>query len=166
MIADYDPVWPERFESHRRRIDETLGPTAQRIEHVGSTSVPGLAAKPIIDIQVSVTDPEHEASYVQALERAGYHLRVREVGHRMLRTTERDVHVHVCASGSDWERRHLVFRDWLRHNAPDRRLYESTKRRLAERRWPTTDHYADAKTPVIDEIMRRALRTGAETSEG
>jgi GrpB-like predicted nucleotidyltransferase (UPF0157 family) len=156
VIVDYDPAWPEQFENHRKRIADALGAKARRIEHVGSTSVPGLAAKPIIDIQVSVTNPEHETAYVPALEHAGYRLRVREPGHRMLRTPQFDVHVHVCGAGSEWEQRHLVFRDWLRRNEADRSLYETTKRLLARRTWPTVDHYADAKTAVIADIMGRA----------
>jgi GrpB-like predicted nucleotidyltransferase (UPF0157 family) len=158
VIVDHDPTWPARYETHRDRIATALGTTAVRIEHVGSTSVPGLAAKPIIDIQVSVADPDDEPSYVPPLEGVGYRLRVREDGHRMLRPTERDVHVHVCGAGSEWERRHLVFRDWLRRNPADRARYEATKRRLAEQDWPTMDHYADAKTAVIAEIMERASR--------
>jgi GrpB-like predicted nucleotidyltransferase (UPF0157 family) len=129
-----------------------------RIEHVGSTSVPGLAAKPIVDIQVSVVDPEDEPSYVRSLEAVGYRLRVRESGHRMLRSARLDVHVHICAAGGEWEQRHLVFRDHLRRNDGDRALYEATKRRLAQHEWPTTQHYADAKTAVIDEIMVRAAQ--------
>ena len=144
------------FEEHREKILAALGGGPRHVEHVGSTSVPGLLAKPIIDIQVSVADPEHEPSYLPPLQDAGYILRVREAGHRMLRTPARDVHVHVCAVGSDWGRRQLLFRDWLRRSASDRALYTSTKAALAERSWPTVDHYADAKTPVIAEIMHRA----------
>lgn len=156
VLVDYDPAWPERFESERTRICAALGERVLRIDHIGSTSVPGLAAKPIIDIDLSVADPDDEAAYVPALERAGYVLRVREPRHRMLRTPERDVHVHVCAIGSEWEQRHLLFRDWLRANPEDARRYEEVKRSLAGRVWGDMNDYADAKSDVIAAIMTRA----------
>ncbi len=137
-VLDYRPEWPAHFAEERDRIVAALGTAAVRIDHVGSTAVPGLAAKPILDIDVSVVDVEDESSYVPALEAAGYVLRVREPGHRMLRTAALDVHVHICATDSDWERRHLIFRDWLRQSPGDRALYEATKRNLAKRQWATT----------------------------
>ncbi len=155
-IIESDPAWVRRFETERRRICDVLGRLAVRVDHVGSTAVPGLAAKPIIDIQVSVSDVEHEDSYKPRLERAGYRIRVREPAHRMFRTPEGDVHVHVCDHGGSWERRHLLFRDWLRASGADRQLYAETKRALAQHDWPTMDHYADAKTDVIADIMSRA----------
>lgn len=156
VIVAYDPSWRTRFAAERRRIVEALGPTARRIDHVGSTSVPGLDAKPIIDIDLSVQNPDDESAYLPALEQAGYRLRVREPGHRMVRTTNRDVHVHVCAEGSAWERQHLLFRDWLRVSAVDRHAYAALKRELAQREWPDMNAYADAKGPLIGEIMARA----------
>jgi GrpB-like predicted nucleotidyltransferase (UPF0157 family) len=156
VLVRYDPQWPATFEQHRARIVGTMADRAERVEHVGSTSVPGLLAKPIIDIQVSVARAEDESAYVPALEDAGYTLRVREPGHRMLRTQALDVHVHVCAVGSDWERRHLLFRDWLRRSDADRALYARMKTQLAKRSWPTMNDYADAKTRVIAEITKRA----------
>jgi hypothetical protein len=111
VIVDPDPAWVRRFDAERERIVGALGPVAVRVDHIGSTAIPGLAAKPVVDIQVSVPEVEHEDSYVPGLVRAGYELRVRESGHRMLRTPERDTHVHVCDHGGAWERRHLLFRD-------------------------------------------------------
>lgn len=157
VVVDYDASWPELFEEHRAKIAEALGPAAIRIEHVGSTAVPGLAAKPIIDIQLSVEDVQDEASYVPALEAAGYRLRVREAGHRMLRVFD-EIHIHVCSEGSEWERRHLLFRDWLRRDDGDRERYASAKRELARRDWETMNDYADAKSIAIAEIMDRAER--------
>lgn len=157
VMAEHDPRWAARYESERGRIVAALGDRVLRIDHIGSTSVPGLAAKPIVDIDLSVADPDDEAAYVPDLERAGYVLRVREPGHRMLRTPERDVHVHVCPLGSDWEQRHLVFRDRLRANPDDRQLYENVKRSLAGRTWSDMNDYADAKSDVIAQIMSRAL---------
>ncbi len=154
VIVDYSPTWARRFEEESARIAAALSTVACRIEHIGSTAVPGLAAKPIVDILVAVEDPEDEEAYVPALEGAGYVLRVREPGHRMFRTPGRDVHVHVWRSGSDDERRLLVFRDRLRRNPEDRLEYERTKRELAGR-WSDMNYYAGAKSDVIDRIMER-----------
>jgi len=156
VLAAPDPTWPATFERHRVVIGRALGAGARRIDHVGSTSVPGLAAKPIVDIQVTVDDPDDEPAFGPALERAGYEPRVREPRHRMFRTPARDVHVHVWAAGSDDERRHVLFRDWLRVDAADRTRYEDAKRALAGRRWRDMNYYAEAKAPVISEIMERA----------
>ncbi|WP_433274074.1 GrpB family protein [Pseudonocardia xinjiangensis] len=155
-VVPYDPIWPEKFASERERIMGALGATAQRVDHIGSTSVPGLDAKPIIDVDLSVADADDEASYLPALERVGYHLRVRQPGHRMVRTSDLNVHVHVCAGGSEWERRHLLFRDWLRHDPTDRQAYAKLKRELAERDWPDMNAYADAKGALITKITARA----------
>jgi len=163
VLVEPDPAWSARFERERERIVAALGPTAVRVDHVGSTSVPGLAAKPIVDIDVSVPDVEDEDAYLPALLAAGYELRVREPGHRLVRTPERDVHVHVCATGSDWERSHLLFRDRLRHDAADRDAYAALKRELAERDWPSMNDYADAKGGLIAEITARAEAWAAST---
>jgi GrpB-like predicted nucleotidyltransferase (UPF0157 family) len=106
QLVAYDPSWPRRFEQERARIADALGPIARRIDHIGSTAVRGLAAKPVIDIDLSVDDPDLEEVYLPALQRAGYILRVRSPGHRMARSAELDVHVHVCPAGGEWERRH------------------------------------------------------------
>ncbi len=155
-VVPYDPSWPAAFAREHARIATAMGARAQRIDHVGSTSVPGLAAKPIIDVQVSVADPEDEDAYLPALVSTGYELRVREPGHRMFRTPARDVHVHVCEAGSDWERRTLLFRDRLRADTGDRERYAAVKLRLAEREWPDMNAYAFAKTPIVEEILARA----------
>ncbi|HEY5026480.1 MAG TPA: GrpB family protein [Acidimicrobiales bacterium] len=155
-VVDPDPTWPPTFRRHRVVLARALGDRARRIDHVGSTSVPGLAAKPIVDILVTVDDPDDEAAFAPALVGAGYELRVREPGHRMFRTPARDVHVHVWATRSDDERRHLLLRDWLRVDTADRTRYEDTKRALAARPWRDVNYYADAKSPVITQIMARA----------
>jgi GrpB-like predicted nucleotidyltransferase (UPF0157 family) len=164
VIADYDPAWPERFQREKAKILTALGEAALSVEHIGSTSVPGLAAKPIVDILLVVEDSGAEGSYLPALEEAGYVLRVREPDfdeHRMFRTPEKDVHVHVYSAASGEIRRYLLLRDHLRENEADRELYASTKRELACRDWPSVDHYADAKTEVVEGILVRAA-----TSEG
>jgi GrpB-like predicted nucleotidyltransferase (UPF0157 family) len=164
IVVDHDPAWAQRFEVEKTRITTALGERALAVEHIGSTSVPDLAAKPIVDICVVVADSSDEATYLPDLESAGYLLRVREPDwheHRMLRTTARDVHVHVYTVGSSEIVRNLAFRDWLRGNDEDRALYESTKRTLAEQDWPTMQHYADAKSDVIETILVRALGSTA-----
>lgn len=156
VIVDHNPGWAQKFVAERVRIVRALGTLARRIEHIGSTAVPGLPAKPIIDIDLSVDDVDDEAAYLPELFAAGYQLRVRQRGHRMVRTPTKDVHVHVCTLGSDWERRDLVFRDWLRTHPADRDRYAELKRRLAERVWPDMNAYAAAKGPFISEIIRQA----------
>ena len=153
VIADYDPAWPRRFALERERIRTALGAAAIRIEHIGSTSVPGLAAKPIVDVLVTVADPEDDGAFVPALQGAGYVLRVREPGHRMLRTPARDVQIHVWADDGAEVDRHLTFRDRLRGSPERRREYEQLKRKLAKRDWPDVNHYANAKSPFIESVL-------------
>ncbi len=159
VIADYDPAWQGRFRQEEARIRAALGEAALSVEHIGSTSVPALAAKPIVDILLVVEDSAEEASYVPALEEAGYVLRVREPDfdeHRMFRSPQKDVHVHVFSAGSKEIERYLLLREHLRENEEDRELYARTKRELAMREWPSMDHYAEAKTEVIEGIIARA----------
>lgn len=158
-IFDYHPHWPETFELHARAIAAALGAVALQIEHIGSTSVPGLAAKPIIDILLVVADSADERSYLPRLQAAGYELRVREpefYEHRMLRPPSRDVHIHVFSLGSPEIERYLLFRDRLRSDAGDRRAYESAKRELAARPWPDMNAYADAKSDLVERIIAAA----------
>ena len=127
-----------------------------RNEHIGSTSVPGLAAKPIIDVLVTVADADDETTLVPAMTSAGYQLRVREAGHRMFRTPDRDVHIHVWGDSDPEVLRYLRFRDRLRTSAEDRRSYEQLKRELSGREWPDMNHYANAKGVLIEQILARA----------
>jgi GrpB-like predicted nucleotidyltransferase (UPF0157 family) len=162
-LVDHDPRWPVRFAARAADLRRILGDRARLVEHIGSTSVPDLAAKPIIDIVVGIDDPDDEAAYVPDLEAAGYELRVREPEHRCLRTGDPDepVNLHCYPPGHAEIRKYLIFRDRLRVSAEDRHLYEATKRRLADREWPDINYYADAKQPVIEEILGRAgLREG------
>jgi GrpB-like predicted nucleotidyltransferase (UPF0157 family) len=158
-VVDYDPAWALRFNHEAAKIDAALGGRERLLEHIGSTAVPGLAAKPIVDILLVVDDAADESSYLPDLEAAGYVLRVREPDwyqHRMLRTRAKDVHVHVYSPDSPEIGRNLLLRDRLRGNAADRALYDRTKRRLAARTWATMQHYAEAKTEVIGAILARA----------
>jgi GrpB-like predicted nucleotidyltransferase (UPF0157 family) len=160
-IAEYDPMWPRLFQQEKERIQAALGDRVLMIEHVGSTSVPLLAAKPRIDLLLVVANSADEPTYVPALEAAGYVLRIREPDwheHRVFKGPDTDINLHVFSYGSTEIERMLLFRDWLRSNVSDRRLYEQTKRRLAERQWKYTQNYADAKTEVVEEILARAER--------
>jgi GrpB-like predicted nucleotidyltransferase (UPF0157 family) len=158
-LTDYDPEWPHKFGDAAERIRIAVGERALRIEHVGSTSVPDLAAKPIIDIVLVVAKSANETDYVAALEKAGYQLHIRELGwheHRMFKGPENSVNLHVFSAGCTEIDRMLTFRDWLRTSKEDRELYARSKRTLAQQEWRHSQNYADAKTAVIQEIMSRA----------
>jgi len=160
VLEDHDPRWLILFAREADKISAALGDLALRIHHVGSTSVPGLCAKPIIDILLIVADPSDEPSYIPSLESAGYALHIREPDwyqHRLLKGRRPDVNLHVFSEGAAEVKRMLQFRDWLRSNSDDRRRYENVKRELAGRTWEHVQHYADAKTAVIDEIMARSF---------
>jgi GrpB-like predicted nucleotidyltransferase (UPF0157 family) len=161
-IVDYDPVWPRRFDRESDSIRSVLSDRALRVEHVGSTSVPGLPAKPIIDMILVVADSAAEAEYAAALETIGYQIHIREPEwheHRLFKGPERDVNLHVFSGGCPEIDRMLAFRDWLRTSESDRELYGRSKRALAQQEWKHTQNYADAKTAVVEEIMSRARRS-------
>lgn len=158
-IRDYDSIWPRWYEREEARIRSILGDRVVRIEHVGSTSVPDLPAKPIIDIALEVPDSSAEPAYVPVLEAAGYVLRIREpewFEHRLIRGPDREINLHVFTASSPEVDRMLLFRDWLRADAADREHYAAAKRELAARQWKYMQQYADAKTAVVGEIMARA----------
>jgi GrpB-like predicted nucleotidyltransferase (UPF0157 family) len=160
VIADYDPDWPRLFRREADRVRAALGDRALRIEHTGSTSVPGLAAKPIIDMLLVVADSAEERAYVPALEAAGYRLVIREPDryqHRVFKGPDTNINLHVLSEGCPEIERFLAFRDRLRADQADRARYERAKRELAERDWKYVQNYADAKTAVIEEIIARAL---------
>ena len=160
ILRDYDPAWPELFARERERIAAILGETALLIEHVGSTSVPGLCAKPIIDMLLVVPDSADEAAYVPPMEAAGYVLRIREPEweqHRLFKGPDTDINLHVFSPDSKEIRRMMLMRDWMRAHPEDRDLYASTKRELSTHTWKYVQHYADAKTTVVEEIMARAM---------
>lgn len=159
-LAEYDPEWPRLYEREAARIRAALGPRALRIEHVGSTSVPGLAAKPVIDVVLVVTDTRDEDAYVPPLEEAGYVLRIREPDwfeHRLFKGPDTNVNVHTFSEGCEEVDRMVGFRDWLRTHDDDRDLYLAAKRDLAQREWKYVQNYADAKSTVVREIVARAL---------
>ena len=155
-LVPYDPEWPRRFARWRGRIRAALSATALRTEHVGSTSVPGLAAKPVIDIQVSVADIADEARYAGPLEPLGLQLSNRDDVHRYfspIPEQPRELHLHVCQAGSAWERDHLLFRDYLRAHPAAADRYFAGKRAAAvtwrDDRWA----YTEAKTDIILDIL-------------
>jgi GrpB-like predicted nucleotidyltransferase (UPF0157 family) len=161
-LVEYDPAWPLLFEHEAATIAGALGARALLVEHVGSTSVPNLAAKPLIDIALAVRDSADEPSYVPALEAVGYVLRIREPAwfeHRVLKQRAPAVNLHVFSAGCVEIERLLAFRDRLRANADDRVLYERAKRDLAGREWKYVQNYADAKTAVVEGILARARPT-------
>lgn len=166
VLHDPDPTWSTTFAANATDIDEVLGPVALAVDHVGSTSVPGLVAKPVIDILLQVPSSADEDAYVPALAPLGYRLQIREPDwfeHRVLylrvdRGDDHDVNLHVLspALAADEIGRMLRMRDWLRLNPQDRDLYAAVKRDLATRRWRQVQDYADAKSEVIEAILARA----------
>jgi len=164
-LVDYEPSWPALYARVEERIRTLLGRRVIRIEHTGSTSVPGLPAKPIIDITLEVPDAAAEAEYVADLEAGGYVLRIREPDwfeHRLFKGPDTSVNLHTFSADCEETNRMVLLRDWLRANATDRELYASAKRELAARDWKYVQQYADAKTAVIQEILARAAAGAGE----
>jgi GrpB-like predicted nucleotidyltransferase (UPF0157 family) len=158
-LVDYDPEWPGLFGREDARILSILGDRVVELHHAGSTSVPGLAAKPIIDIVLVVPDSSDEPAYVPDLEAAGYRLVIREpewFEHRVYKRPDTNINHHTVSPGSPEIARMVGFRDWLRTHPDDRNLYERKKRELAKQTWAYTQNYADAKTEVVEEIVGRA----------
>ena len=165
-LVPYDPTWPELYAREAKRIRVALGQQAIMIEHVGSTSVPGLTAKPIIDILVAVRDSSKEPSYVPLLEKAGYRLTIREPDwhqHRLFKGPDTNINMHVFTIGSVEIERTLRLRDWLRNNPDDRKLYAETKEELSRQKWHYVQNYADAKSKVIETILARAKASAKKT---
>lgn len=158
-LVPYRPGWPAQFDGWKQELLAALPAAPRRVEHVGSTSVPGLAAKPVVDIQVSVDDPDDEASYVPAIESLGVQLRNRDSDHRYFRPfagRPRDVHVHVCRVGGEWERRHILFRDYLRSSPAARQAYLQTKESAAARWGDDRLAYTEAKGETIRRLTEAA----------
>src|SRR6266508_3212497 len=140
-LRDYDPAWPLWYEREQARIRSILGERVIRIEHVGSTAVPGLAAKSTVDIALEVPDSADEPAWFE---------------HRLFKGLDANVNLHVFTAGCAEVDRMLLLRDRLRANAADREFYAAAKRELAARDWKYGQQYADAKTAVIAEIIARA----------
>ncbi len=160
-LKAYDPQWPVQYAIEAERVQAILGSRALRVEHVGSTSVPGLTAKPIIDMLLVVADSSAEADYVPPMQGAGYTLRIREPDwyeHRLFKGPLANINLHVFSAGCREIPRMIDFRDHLRADVEDRELYQRTKQELAARHWHYVQEYADAKTEVIEAIVARASR--------
>jgi GrpB-like predicted nucleotidyltransferase (UPF0157 family) len=158
VIEEYDRAWALLFTAVHASLTEALGPLVVGVEHVGSTAVPGLAAKPVVDVDLVIEDTAEESGYLPALERLGYRLVLREPwwhGHRMLLSPAEDVNLHVWPRDAPEPVRHRLFRDWLRSHPEDRERYAATKRRLARDTAHRPRDYSLAKNHVIDEIYAR-----------
>jgi GrpB-like predicted nucleotidyltransferase (UPF0157 family) len=166
-IVDPDPAWPASFRTIATVVRRAVGEWGRRIDHIGSTSVAGLAAKPIIDVQITTQDPSDldkaDHPVRQALEAAGFVLMIDNDDRRKrmlgLRESHRgwpDTNVHVRRDGCVSQQQALLLRDYLRTNESARTRYEQEKRRLSRLQWPTVDHYADAKGDVVWALLREA----------
>jgi len=159
-LAAYDADWPVLYEREATRIRGILGDRVRLLEHVGSTSVPGLPAKPIVDMLLAVAASADEPAYVPSMEAGGYVVRIREPDwheHRLFKGPDTDINLHTFSDGSMEITRMLAFRDWLRTHDDERDLYLQTKRELAARHWVYVQDYADAKGEVVEAIVARAL---------
>ncbi len=161
-IVDYDPGWPEEAERELARVAEALGDLAMRLDHVGSTSVPGLAAKPILDLQVSVAALAPQAAYVEPLEAIGYRFvpfATSPEYHFFGKPPERPRthHLHVCLAGSHEELRHLAVRDYLRADPEEAARYEVVKRESARLHPEGRIAYMGGKGDFVGALERRAL---------
>ena len=161
ILKPYDENWPVLFEREKQRISTILKDKALMIEHIGSTSVPGLIAKPIIDILLVVEDAGKEEDYVVDLVSHGYILRIKEPdfeNHHMFLGPDTDIHLHVFSQGSKEIEKYLFFRNYLRAHQEARELYANTKKTLAKKKWKYVQNYADAKSDVVQQIMDAARK--------
>ncbi len=168
-LVDYDPRWPVLFEREAARIRRALGERSLGIEHVGSTSVPGLIAKPVVDLLLEVADSADEPAYVPALEANGYVLRIREPKwheHRLFKGPDTNINLHVFGRDCPEIKRMISFRDRLREDAADRDLYARAKRTLAQRRWRYVQDYADQKSAIVEKILARAASGAVPPATG
>jgi GrpB-like predicted nucleotidyltransferase (UPF0157 family) len=163
-LMPYDPRWPAMFRGLADRVGAALASAALAVHHAGSTSVPGLSAKPVIDIVLAVADSTDEGAYVPAVTSAGFTFCLREPSwfeHRLMTALGPAANLHVFSAGCPEIDRMLLFRDWLRAHDDDRLLYERTKHDLARRAWASTQAYADAKSGVVAAIIARAVAARA-----
>jgi GrpB-like predicted nucleotidyltransferase (UPF0157 family) len=167
VIAAYDPRWPELFSELGAALRQALSETALRIDHIGSTAVPGLDAKPVIDVQISVVSFEPLDAYRIPIESLGFVFRANnpDLTKRYFRETpgERRTHIHVRRAGSWAEQSALLFRDYVRTHEGDARRYAELKYRLAEKYRDDRLSYTDGKGPFVREIMVRAADWSQES---
>jgi len=167
LIADYDPDWPRLFAELGARLRAALGPVAMRIDHIGATSIPGMASKPVTDVQISVASFEPLAAFKAPLETLGFVHRADnpDLSKRYFREPpgDRRMHLHVRLAGGWSEQFALLFRDYLRAHDEDAAWYGTIKRDLAEQYRDDRGGYTAAKTPYLWEIMQKADRWAQET---
>lgn len=158
ILLPWDPKWAAMYESEAATIREALGEKALLVEHMGSTAVPGLIAKPCIDILLAVADSADEDAYVPELDAAGFVLRLRHPDwneHRVLKSERINVNLHVWSAGHSEITRHITFRDWLRTHPEDRDAYAAAKQRVAQGNFELMNEYADAKNEIVSQIQAR-----------
>lgn len=170
LIADYDLRWPEEFAREKERIVRSLGDaTGGAIEHVGSTSVPGCAAKPIIDIMIGVRELAVGERCIEPLVGLGYEYMGEYgiPGRFYFRKGEpRSHHIHLVEHGCDFWVRHIAFRDLLRARPDLAEQYSALKRELAGQYGADRVGYTEAKTPFIDAVLAQAAAAGGASKEG
>ena len=168
LLKPYDDKWPVLFEREKNRISKILKERALMIEHIGSTSVPGLTAKPIIDILLVVEDAGKEELYVNDLCEHGYILRIKEPdfeNHHMFKGSDTDINLHVFSKDSKEIEKYLLFRNYLRLHDDARELYENTKKELVKKTWKYVQNYADAKSEVVQKILSDAIQENKTNQE-
>lgn len=167
VIEDYDPDWPLMYEREKKALLAAVGEYVERIEHIGSTSVPGLGAKPVIDMMIGVASLDTaDAHCIEPIVTLGYeYLKRAEASMPNRRYFRKDdacgrrTHpIHLWQTDSDEWAAHILFRDYLRTNPGDRLRYERLKRELAKKEWETGSQYADAKSDFIADVLRKARR--------
>jgi len=164
-VADYDPRWPRGFKEEKARILAAIGSWAERVEHVGSTAVPGLAAKPIIDVLVGLRDLEDAKECIPRLVSIGYEyvpeyetVRPERRYFRKGPAEARTHHLHMVETASAFFRNHILFRDYLRAHPAEAGRYEALKRALAEEHEFNRDAYTEGKTEFVESVLRKATK--------
>jgi len=168
-ISEYDAKWPYLFKRESEKVRAALGDRVLLFEHVGSTAVPGMAAKPCVDLLLVVADPADEPAYLADLEAAGYSMVIREPDwyeHRVLKGPDINLNLHVFGEGCPEVERMRLFRDHLIADADARERYTAVKRELAERTWSRIQDYADAKTAIVQQILTEAEARRTALSAG
>lgn len=162
-VVEYRPHWRQMFEDEKRRILTALGEAEALVEHIGSTAIEGLAAKPVIDIMIGLPDFSLADRLVTGIEALGYEYFKKYEDEMPFRryfardsNGKRSHQIHMVEIGGEFWKRHLFFRDYLRRNPEAAKEYAALKKRLAEREWENVNEYADAKTEFIKSIERKA----------
>jgi GrpB-like predicted nucleotidyltransferase (UPF0157 family) len=159
ILSEYDPKWPIEFEKEKKLITSAVGPVDILIEHVGSTAVAGLCAKPIIDILIGIPNFADGFSLVAPLEEIGYEFKGKNgiIGrHFFAKGLLRTHHIHMVEKNSTFWKEHVLFRDFLRNNDIDKQKYALLKKNLAQAYKSDRDGYTNAKADFIRSIIQKA----------